>query len=134
MCVISLAPNFPDCQGSIVSDAGFDIAGGIFDIVSEIGSGVGSETTENIGIVMNLIGRLIRCTAFNGQQSIGAFQWDKSFIYGLIYSVQNKQNLLEVPGVEPIKMKRSEFLDAKHIRLVYFVCHKISDVISDVDS
>ena len=115
-------PNLPDCHGSIVSDAGFTIAGGIGDIVELIGTGIGSETTENIGIVVKLIGRLMKCTAFNGQQSIGAYSLDKPFIYDMIYSVQNKQNLLEVPGVAQIKMKRSEFLDAKHIRLVLFVC------------
>ena len=53
-------------------------------------------------------------------------------IYGLIYTVQNKQNMLDQPGVEPIKMKRSEFLDAKHIRPVLFVCHKTSDMIFDL--
>ena len=51
-------------------------------------------------------------------------------IYGLIYTVQNEQNMLDQPGVEPIKMKQSEFLDAKHIRPVLFVCHKTSDMIS----
>ena len=55
-------------------------------------------------------------------------------IYGLIYTVQNKQNMLDQPGVEPMKMKRSEFLDAKHIRLVLFVCHNTCDVISDLHS
>ena len=129
-----LLSNLPDCQGSIVSDAGFDIAGFIAEGISEIGSGLGSETTENIGIVVKLIGRLMRCTAFNGQQSIGAYSLDKPFIYGRIYSVQNKQNLLEVAGVAPIKMKRSEFLDAKHIRLVLFVCEvgKINDKNNDL--
>ena len=37
------------------------------------------------------------------------------FIYGLIFKVQNQLNLLEGKEVSPIKMTKSEFLDAKHI-------------------
>ena len=129
--VICLVPNLPDCNGSNESDLGFGIAEFFGNAVSAIGTGVGSETTENVGIVVKLVGRLIRCTAFNAQHSKENFSLDKQFIYGLIYTVQNKQNMLKVPGVVQINMKQSEFLDAKHIRLVLFVCHKRSDVISD---
>ena len=132
--VISLVPYLPDCKGTYESDLGFDFAEIAGDVVSAIGTGVGSETTENVGIVVKLVGKLIRCTAFNAQHSKETFSLDKQFIYGLIYTVQNEQNLLKVPGVKQINMKRSEFLDAKHIRLVLFVCHKTSDVISDVHS
>ena len=116
------------------SNIGFDIWGFGADLVSAIGTSVGSETTENIGIVVKLVGKLIENTAFNAQSSDSAFKLRRVPIYGLIYTVQNEQNMLAEPGVEPIKMKRSEFLNAKHIRLVLFVCHKTSEVISDVHS
>ena len=128
-------PYLPDCKGSYGSDLGFDIAEVTGDVLSAIGTGAGSETTENIGIVVKLVGKLIRCTAFNAQHSKETFPLDKLFTIGqLIYTVQNEQNVLNEPGVKPIHMKRSEFLDAKHIRLVLFVCHKRSDVISNVHS
>ena len=40
----------------------------------------------------------------------------RALIYGLIFKVQNKLNLLEQKEeVWPIKMTKSDFLDAKHI-------------------
>ena len=39
----------------------------------------------------------------------------RALIYGLIFKVQNKLNLLEGKEVWPIKMTKSDFLDAKHI-------------------
>ena len=42
------------------------------------------------------------------------FIW-RALIYGLIFKVQNKLNLLEGKEVWPIKMTKSDFLDAKHI-------------------
>ena len=113
---------------------GFDIVGIVTDSVSEIGTALGSESTENIGIVGKLVGKLIENTAFSAQSYNSSFKLRRIPIYGLIYKVQNEQIMLAEPGVEPIQMKRSDFLDAKHIRLVFFVCHKTSDVISDVDS
>ena len=117
-------PNLPDCNGSNESDLGFDIAELFGDAVSAIGTGAGSETTENAGIVVKLVGRLIRCTAFNAQHSKETFSLNKQFVYGLIYTVQNKQNMLKEPGVIQINMKQSEFLDAKHIRLVFLSVSK----------
>ena len=116
------------------SNIGFDIWGFGADLVSAIGTSVGSETTENIGIVVKLVGKLIENIDFNAHPSDSAFQLRRVPLFGLIYTVQSEQNMLAEPGVEPIKMKRSEFLNAKHIRLVLFVCHKTSEVISDVDS
>ena len=113
---------------------GFDIAEVVADSVSLIGTSVGSESTENIGIVGKLVGKLIENTAFSAQSYNSSFKLRRIPIYRLIYTVQNEQIMLAEPGVEPIQMKQSEFLDAKHIRLVFFVCHKTSDVISDVDS
>ena len=117
---------------SDASDNVFDIWGLVSNIVSTVGTAVGSETTENIGIVMNLVGKLIKNTTFSPQSSDSVFKFRRPPIYKMIYAVQNEQDMLAVPGVEPINMKRSEFLDAKHIRLVLFVCHKTSDVISDI--
>jgi hypothetical protein len=97
-------------------------------LIEKFGTASGSETAQNIGIVVELLTELIENTANNAQHSEETFSLDKQFIYGLIYKVQNKQNLLEVPGVVPINMIKSEFLDAKHIRLVLFVCHKRSDL------
>ena len=97
------------------------------EIVMGIGILVGSESAENIGIVVKLVGKLIENTAYT-------FKYRRLPVYGLIYTVQNEQIMLAEPGVEPIQMKRSEFLDAKHIRLVFFVCHKTSDMISDLCS
>ena len=114
------------------SDNVFNIWGSASNTVSKVGTAVGSETTENIGIVVKLVGKLIKTTAFSPQSSDGAFKFRRLPIYKMIYAVQNEQDMLAVPGVEPINMKRSEFLDAKHIRLVLFVCHKTSDMISDV--
>ena len=118
---------------SDASDNVFDIWGLVSNIVSTVGTKFGSETTENIGILVKLVGKLIKNTAFNPQSSDSAFKFRRLPIYSLIYAVQNEQDMLAVPGVEPINMKRSEFLDAKHIRLVLFVCHKTCDVISDLD-
>ena len=95
---------------------------------------VESETTENLAIVGKLVGKLIENTAFSAQSYNSSFKLRRIPIYRLIYTVQNEQIMLAEPGVEPIQMKQSEFLDAKHIRLVFFVCHKTSDMISDVDS
>ena len=95
---------------------------------------VESESTENLAIVGKLVGKLIENTAFSAQSYNSSFKLRRVPIYGLIYTVQNEQIMLDEQGVEPIQMKRSEFLDTKHIRLVFFVCHKTSDVISDVDS
>jgi hypothetical protein len=114
------------------SDKVFEIWGSASNIVSKVGTAVGSETTENIGIVMQLVGKLIKNTTFSPQSSDSVFKFRRPPIYKMIYAVQNEQDMLAVPGVEPINMKRSEFLDAKHIRLVLFVCHKTSDVISDI--
>ena len=118
---------------SDASDNVFDIWGLVSNIVSTVGTRVGSETTENIGIVVKLVGKLIKNTAFSPQSSDSFFEFRRLPIYSLIYAVQNEQDMLAVPGVEPINMKRSEFLNAKHIRLVLFVCHKTCDVISDLD-
>ena len=104
------------------------------DTVGTLGSLVGSESTENIGIVVKLVGKLIENTAFSTQSYNSSFKLRRAAIYGLIYTVQNEQIMLAEKGVEPIQMKRSEFLDAKHIRLVFFVCHKTSDMISDLCS
>ena len=106
----------------------------IGDTVETIGSLVGSEFTENIGIVVNLVGQLIENTALSSQSYDSSFKLRRLSIYRLIYRVQNEQIMLDEQGVEPIQMKRSEFLDAKHIRLVFFVCHKTSDVNSDIGS
>ena len=40
---------------------------------------------------------------------------ERALIYGLIFKVQNQLNLLEEKEVSPIKMTKSEFLDATHI-------------------
>ena len=40
---------------------------------------------------------------------------ERGLIYGLIFKVQNQLNLLEGKEVSPIKMTKSEFLDATHI-------------------
>ena len=69
---------------------------------------------------MNLVGKLIVNTAFNAQSYDSSFKLRRLKIYQLIYRVQNEQIMLDEQGVEPIQMKRSEFLDAKHIRLVFF--------------
>ena len=100
------------------------------DTVGTLGSLVGSESTENIGIVVKLVGKLIENTAFSTQSYDSSFKLRRVPIYSLIYTVQNEQIMLAEKGVEPIQMKRSEFLDAKHNRLVFFVCHKTSNVIS----
>ena len=100
------------------------------DTVGTLGSLVGSEFTKNIGIVVKLVGKLIENTAFSTQSYDSSFKLRRIPIYRLIYTVQNEQIMLAEPGVEPIQMNQSEFLDAKHIRLVFFVCHKTSDVIS----
>ena len=118
-------------EGGDIALAAFKLGGAL---IEKFGTASGSETAQNIGIVVELLGELIENTANNAQHSEETFSLDKQFIYGLIYKVQNKQNLLEVPGVKAISMKKSEFLDAKHIRLVLFVCHKRSDVISNVHS
>jgi len=94
---------------------GFDIAEVVADSVSLIGTSVGSESTENIGIVGKLVGKLIENTAFSGQSYNSSFKLRRIPIYRLIYTVQNEQIMLAEPGVEPIQMKQSEFLDAKHI-------------------
>ena len=111
---------------------GFDIAEVVADSVSLIGTSVGSESTENIGIVGKLVGKLIENTAFSAQSYNSSFKLRRIPIYRLIYTVQNEQIMLAEPGVEPIQMKQSEFLDAKHIRPVLFVCHKTSDMIFDL--
>ena len=99
---------------------GFDITDIVADSVSLIGTSVGSESTENIGIVGKLVGKLIENTAWSAQSYNSSFKWRRIPIYRLIYTVQNEQIMLAEPGVEPIQMKQSEFLDAKHIRLVFF--------------
>jgi len=76
---------------------------------------VESETTENLAIVGKLVGKLIENTAFSSQSYNSSFKLRRVPIYGLIYTVQNEQIMLDEQGVEPIQMKRSEFLDAKHI-------------------
>ena len=81
---------------------------------------VESESTENLAIVGKLVGKLIENTAFSAQSYNSSFKLRRVPIYGLIYTVQNEQIMLDEQGVEPIQMKRSEFLDAKHIRLVFF--------------
>ena len=96
------------------------VAKPIGDTVETLGSLVGSEFTENIGIVVNLVGKLIENTAFSAQSYDSSFKLRRLSIYRLIYKVQNEQIMLAEPGVEPIQMKQSEFLDAKHIRLVFF--------------
>ena len=40
---------------------------------------------------------------------------ERALIYGLIFKVQNQLNLLEGKEVSPIRMTKSEFLDAEHI-------------------
>jgi len=102
----------------------------VTEIATDIG--FGSEISENIGIVVKLVGKLMEKTAFRAKSSDSSFKLRRLPIYGLIFKVQNEENMLAVPGVEPIQMKQSEFLDAKHIVSVLFVCHKTSDMISDL--
>ena len=109
---------------SELSDIILDSVGLVGELVSESGTSAGSETVENIGIVVKLIAKLIDNTAFNAQHSKETFSLNKQFVYGLIYTVQNKQNMLKEPGVIQTNMKRSEFLDAKHIRLVFLSVSK----------
>jgi hypothetical protein len=40
---------------------------------------------------------------------------ERALIYGLIFKVQNQLNLLEGKEVSPIRMTKSELLDATHI-------------------
>ena len=52
----------------------------------------------------------------------------RALIYGLIFKVQNKLNLLEQKEeVWPIKMTKSDFLDAKHISDYAFNIYEASD-------
>ena len=51
----------------------------------------------------------------------------RALIYGLIFKVQNKLNLLEGKEVWPIKMTKSDFLDAKHISDYAFNVYEASD-------
>ena len=51
----------------------------------------------------------------------------RALIYGLIFKVQNKLNLLEGNEVWPIKMTKSDLLDAKHISDYAFNIYEASD-------
>ena len=110
---------------------GIDLIGAIVPKIAP-DLGLGSELSENIGILVKLVGKLVENTAFRAKSSDSSFKLRRLPIYGLIFKVQNEQNMLAEPGVEPIQMKQSEFLDAKHIMSVLFVCHKTSDMISDL--
>ena len=102
---------------------GVDLLGAIVPKIAP-DLGLGSEISENIAIVVELVGKLVENTAFSSKSSDSSFKLRRLPIYGLIFKVQNEQNMLAEAGVEPIQMKQSEFLDAKHIVSVLFVCHK----------